>query len=73
MSAPSTWPTASIPAARPKPFDLKELCDSILRRHALGRYATIVVVAEGATPAPGTIELSDGGVDEFGPFAEFRD
>jgi ATP-dependent phosphofructokinase / diphosphate-dependent phosphofructokinase len=49
-----------------EPFDIKEVCDAILRRHAQGRYATIVVVAEGATPAPGTIELSDGGVDDFG-------
>ena len=28
-----------------EPFDVKEVCESILRRHAQGRYATIVVVA----------------------------
>jgi 6-phosphofructokinase 1 len=49
-----------------EPFDIQEVCGAILRRHAQGRYATIVVVAEGATPAPGTIELSDAGIDEFG-------
>jgi ATP-dependent phosphofructokinase / diphosphate-dependent phosphofructokinase len=48
------------------PFDIDELCMALTRRHERGRYASIVVVAEGATPVPGTIELAKPEVDEFG-------
>ena len=34
------------------PFDIEEVCQRITRRHERGRYATIVVVAEGAEPVP---------------------
>src|SRR4051794_22657127 len=48
-------------------FDIEEVCNHIRRRHDRGRYFSIVVVAEGALPAEGTIEtLGDGGTDEFG-------
>ena len=31
-----------------RPFDIEEVCDRIMRRHQRGRFASIVVVAEGA-------------------------
>jgi 6-phosphofructokinase 1 len=50
-----------------RPFDIEEVCRLIRRRHERGRYFSIVVVAEGATPAEGTMEThASGGVDEFG-------
>jgi 6-phosphofructokinase 1 len=48
------------------PFDIDEVCRLIRRRHARGRYFSIVVVAEGATPREGTMSLASGGEDEFG-------
>ncbi len=48
------------------PFDIDEVCRLIGRRHERGRYFSIVVAAEGATPKAGTMELVTGGVDEFG-------
>jgi phosphofructokinase-like protein len=48
------------------PFDIDEVCRLIRRRHERGRYFSIVVVAEGATPKAGTMELVTGDVDEFG-------
>ncbi|HEX6421469.1 MAG TPA: 6-phosphofructokinase [Acidimicrobiales bacterium] len=49
-----------------KPFDVEEVCGVIQRRHGRGRYASIVVVAEGATPVEGSQALVSGEVDEFG-------
>jgi 6-phosphofructokinase 1 len=48
------------------PFDIDEVCRLINRRHARGRYFSIVVAAEGATPKAGTMEVLTGAVDEFG-------
>jgi 6-phosphofructokinase 1 len=49
------------------PFDIDEVCALIKRRHARGRYFSIVVVAEGATPKEGTeMTLAAGETDEFG-------
>jgi len=48
------------------PFDIDQVCRLIQRRHARGRYFSIVVAAEGATPKAGTMELLTGEVDEFG-------
>jgi len=48
------------------PFDIDEVCRLIRRRHARGRYFSIVVAAEGATPKEGTMTLQTGAVDEFG-------
>jgi ATP-dependent phosphofructokinase / diphosphate-dependent phosphofructokinase len=48
------------------PFDIDEVCRRVERRHARGRYFSIVVAAEGATPKEGTLEVADAGVDEFG-------
>jgi phosphofructokinase-like protein len=48
-------------------FDIDEVCDTLKRRHEAGRYASIVVVAEGAKPKEGTMEVPQSGeVDAFG-------
>jgi 6-phosphofructokinase 1 len=49
-----------------RPFDIEEVCDRILRRHQRGRFASIVVVAEGALPKEGSIDLADREIDRFG-------
>jgi phosphofructokinase-like protein len=49
-----------------RPFDIDEVCRLIRRRHSRGRYFSIVVVAEGATPKEGTMETLAGPEDEFG-------
>src|SRR5579871_4478041 len=48
------------------PFDIDAVCERIRRRHARGRYFSIVVAAEGAMPKAGTMEVLTGAVDEFG-------
>jgi ATP-dependent phosphofructokinase / diphosphate-dependent phosphofructokinase len=48
------------------PFDIEQVCGAIARRHAGNRFASIVVVAEGAQPSPGTLELPEYEVDRFG-------
>jgi 6-phosphofructokinase 1 len=49
-----------------EPFDIDEVCTVIRQRHERGRYASIVVVAEGATPKEGTLAVTSGEVDAFG-------
>ncbi len=49
-----------------EPFDIEQVCDAITRRHAKGRFASIVVVAEGATPKAGTMEVISNEIDQFG-------
>jgi ATP-dependent phosphofructokinase / diphosphate-dependent phosphofructokinase len=49
-----------------KPFDIEDVCARITRRHERGANFSIVVAAEGATPAEGTMELQSGEVDDFG-------
>jgi phosphofructokinase-like protein len=49
-----------------RPFDIEDVCRLISRRHSRGRYFSIVVVAEGATPEEGTMEVVAGEEDEFG-------
>jgi ATP-dependent phosphofructokinase / diphosphate-dependent phosphofructokinase len=48
------------------PFDLGELCDRLARRHDRGRYASIIVVAEGALPRAGTLDIDEREIDQFG-------
>ena len=49
------------------PFDIDEVCRLIRRRHERGRYFSIVVAAEGATPREGTMEVArENSIDEFG-------
>jgi 6-phosphofructokinase 1 len=49
-----------------EPFDIDEVCKILERRHDRGRYASIAVVAEGATPVPGTLDMPERGQDRFG-------
>jgi len=49
-----------------RPFDIEEVGSLVRRRHARGRAFSIVVVAEGALPKEGTMELAAGEKDEFG-------
>jgi ATP-dependent phosphofructokinase / diphosphate-dependent phosphofructokinase len=48
-----------------RPFDIDQVCAYIEKRFAR-HYAPIVVVAEGATPKAGTMELHTGELDAFG-------
>lgn len=48
------------------PFDIVEVCNALRRRHSLGSYASIVVVAEGAKPREGSFHLPERNFDEFG-------
>jgi len=48
------------------PFDIADVCERIARRHEGGRFASIVVVAEGAEPIPGTLEVGEKILDKFG-------
>ncbi|MGI9120940.1 MAG: 6-phosphofructokinase [Acidimicrobiales bacterium] len=47
-------------------FDIEEVCEALTRRHEKGRYASIVVVAEGAQPKEGSLATKDAEVDQFG-------
>ena len=49
-----------------QPFDIDAVCAIIEQRHARGRYASIVVVAEGAEPASGTLPANEKLYDQFG-------
>src|ERR1700755_566161 len=42
-----------------EPFDIDVVCQKLQARHAKGRYASIVVVAEGAMPAEGSFSVVD--------------
>lgn len=52
------------------PFDIEKVCEKIRQREAAGRHFSIVVVAEGARPKDGTVELIErrgvGTVDRLG-------
>jgi 6-phosphofructokinase 1 len=48
------------------PFDIDSVCESLKRRHKKGRFASIVVIAEGAKPEEGTLSVTSTSVDEFG-------
>lgn len=49
-----------------EPFDVQAISEALAARHRGGKTASIVVVAEGAIPAPGTLELAEPEVDRFG-------
>ena len=55
------------------PFDMEKVCEKIRNREAAGRHFSIVVVAEGARPKDGAIELVErrgvGTVDRLGGIA----
>lgn len=48
------------------PYDIDAVCRHLKHRAGMGRDFSIVVVAEGATPVAGTMELADHELDEFG-------
>jgi 6-phosphofructokinase 1 len=47
-------------------FDVEKVCADLKARHEKGRFASIVVVAEGAKPKEGTMVLQTGEKDAFG-------
>jgi len=49
-----------------RPFDIAQVCQRLQHRSRRGENFSIVVVAEGAVPAEGTMTLQSGSVDEFG-------
>ncbi len=49
-----------------EPFDVDAVAVRLKGRHDRGRYASLVVVAEGATPVEGTMELQSEERDAFG-------
>jgi len=49
-----------------EPFDIKIVCDRLARRHDQGKFASIVVVAEGALPVPGTLDIVEPEIDRYG-------
>ncbi|HEX2031194.1 MAG TPA: ATP-dependent 6-phosphofructokinase [Actinomycetota bacterium] len=48
------------------PFDIEEVCSHLRHRHGRGHLFSIVVVAEGAVPREGTMDLPAYERDEFG-------
>jgi 6-phosphofructokinase 1 len=49
-----------------QPFDIDEVSEHLQHRHATRRSFSIVVVAEGAVPIEGTLELPEATLDENG-------
>ncbi len=49
-----------------EPFDIEEVCERLARRHSKGKFASIVVVAEGAQPVEGTLDLASPEIDQYG-------
>jgi ATP-dependent phosphofructokinase / diphosphate-dependent phosphofructokinase len=49
-----------------EPFDIDVICENLTRRHARGHFASVVVVAEGASPKAGTLVYQSGELDAFG-------
>ena len=47
-------------------FDIEAVSQIVQRRHSRGRYASVVVVAEGARPKPGTLVLPARKLDRYG-------
>ena len=49
-----------------RPFDIAAIGADLHRLHAGGARSSVVVVAEGARPVPGTLDVPEPGVDEYG-------
>ena len=49
-----------------RPFDIDDIANAVQRKHSRGRYASIVVVAEGAMPKEGTMPQPKYELDPFG-------
>lgn len=48
------------------PFNIAEVAAIVSKRHDRGRYASLVVVAEGAKPIAGTLEVPEPQLDKYG-------
>jgi 6-phosphofructokinase 1 len=57
---------AAVTLVPEEPFDLDDVARRIVARHQHGSWATIVVVAEGAVPQPGTLAVAEPPVDAYG-------
>ncbi len=57
---------ATVTLVPEEPFDLDDLAARIVARHQRGRWASLVVVAEGAQPVPGTVEIGEPVIDRYG-------
>jgi 6-phosphofructokinase len=57
---------ATITLVPEEPFDLQDVSERIVARHQHGKWATIIVVAEGALPKPGTVEVREPPIDSYG-------
>ena len=57
---------ATITLIPEEPFDIEEVCRALSRRHQNGKYASIVVVAEGAKPIAGSFSIPPDEFDEYG-------
>jgi|DEB0MinimDraft_10_1074344.scaffolds.fasta_scaffold00077_17 phosphofructokinase-like protein len=57
---------ATVTLVPEEPFDIADVCARLQRRHQRGKLASIVVVAEGAIPKPGTLDLPEAPIDAFG-------
>jgi 6-phosphofructokinase 1 len=49
-----------------EPFDIEEVCSALIKRHRTNRYASIVVVAEGAKPVAGSLDMPEETRDQYG-------
>jgi len=49
-----------------RPFDINDIANQVKRKHSRGRYASIIVVAEGAMPKEGTMSEPRYDLDPFG-------
>ena len=49
-----------------RPFDIAAVSDDLQRLQAGGARSSVVVVAEGARPTAGTLDVPEPGVDEYG-------
>jgi len=56
---------AAVVLAPEEPFDIEQTCAHLIRRHSKGRFASIVVIAEGAKPIKGTLDLPPAEVDRY--------
>lgn len=57
---------ATVTLVPEEPFDIREVCAVVRRRHDRGRFASVLVVAEGARPVEGTMEMPEDEVDVYG-------
>ncbi len=57
---------ATVTLVPEEPFDVAEVCEVVRRRHERGRFASVLVVAEGARPIEGTMDMPEEEVDVFG-------